>query len=225
MQATARATRSNGKPRLSADLIVETGLDLASQPGVTTMSVRELGTKLGADPTAIYRHFRNKEHLMQALLDQLHSRALVRVTAPHADWQERLRQNAIALLDEYVRHPAIATEAVVLTTHGAGEADSIEFLLDAFTTAGLDDEEVMRHYALFASHVLSVGAGMARNRGNMPPEALDTSPWFDGPLLVDPRTHPLITKFGSRIVNFGDRELFLLGVESVIDSAARHAAQ
>ena len=35
------------------------------------MSVRRLGAELGADPTAIYRHFRDKDELVLALLDRL----------------------------------------------------------------------------------------------------------------------------------------------------------
>lgn len=41
---------------LSTELIVDTALRLIDAPGGDKLSVRRLGTELGADPSAIYRH-------------------------------------------------------------------------------------------------------------------------------------------------------------------------
>lgn len=224
--ASARAAEheaSETRQRLSRESIVAAGLELAERPGTTNIAFRDLGALLGVDPTAIYRHFRNKESLMEALLDELGARTVAAVTAPVEQWQDRLRELSIATLDEYIRHPAIAAEAVVLTTNGPGERDAIELMLDAFARAALPDDEIVRHYALLASHVLSVSAGIARSRGQHGVEAVDTSPWFDGIVVADPRRHPMIAKFGQNIMEIGDRELFLRGVEAVIQSAERTA--
>lgn len=226
--ATSKPTpqpKRTARVRLSPERIVNAGLEIAAQPGVTTVSVRVLGTHLGTDPTAIYRHFRNKEELMQALLDELNVRSVGQVTAPPEDWKARLRQISEATLDEYTRHPAIATESVVLTTHGPGELNVIELMLDAFTVAGLSDEEVVRHYALLSSHVLSMSAGIAQNTDARTPAEPDTYAWFDGPVVADARTHPRIARFGQQIAELRYLDLFHLGVESVIESAERTAAR
>lgn len=189
-----------------------------------TVSIRELGAKLGTDPTAIYRHFRSKDDLMGALLDELTVRTLAAVTAPPEDWQERLRQLASATLSELSRYPAIGQEAIVLTTHGPGELDAIEFMLDAFSRAGLSGEDLVQHYALMATHILSSAAGVARartERGTTAPS--EPSPWFEGPLLVDPIKHPHIAQISAQLLALEDRELFMLGVEWVIRSAERTA--
>lgn len=219
---THRASDSPVKPKLTSERIIEAGLELASRPGVMTISVRDLGAQLGVDPTAIYRHFRNKEQLMRALLDRVSTHAVTTVQAPPEDWPGRLRELAHATLEEYMRYPAIAVEAVVLTTHGPGEADSIELMLSAFERAGLSDDDIVRHYAMLASHILSVGSGIARLHGVLD-NASDfaSSTWFDGPLRTDPATHPTLQRFGPQIAQFGDRDLYRLGVEAVITSAQR----
>lgn len=224
------AVRAAGKARLDAETIIAAGLEVAADSRSSALSVKELGSRLGADPTALYRHFRNKGQLMKALLDELNTRSVRAVTAPPDAWQDRLRQLANATLAEYCRHPSIAAEAMVLTTHGAGELDAIELMLDAFTRAGLDPDEVVRHYALFASHVLSLASGIAIGRAathSDDPDGPDpeTSPWIDGPVLADPRTHPRIGELGLRLATLEDRELFSLGVESVIQSAERTAGR
>jgi len=214
----------SGKPRLDRDMIIASGLELAAVPGATSISVRELGARLGADPTAIYRHFRNKEHLMEALLDELIARSVAAVTADPADWRDRVRQLASSTLEIFSAYPAIGLEATVLTTHGPGELDAVEFMLDAFSRAGLTGDDLVRHYALLASHVLSSSAGIARGRSERGEAAGDPSPWIEGPLLADPRTHPLIASVSTLLSDLQDRDLFALGVESVIQSAERTAA-
>ncbi|MGR0219727.1 TetR/AcrR family transcriptional regulator [Agromyces sp. ZXT2-6] len=217
---------SEARPRLDRERIIAAGLALAATPGTTSISVRDLGERLGADPTAIYRHFRSKEHLMQALLDELIGRSVAEVTADPADWRERIRQLARATLRLFVHYPAVGVEATVLTTHGPGELDAVEVMLDAFSRAGLEGDDLVRHYALLASHVLSSAAGIARARGERGGTRADDdpSPWFEGPLLADPRRYPRIASVSTRLVELEDRDLFMLGVDAVIRSA-EHAAR
>lgn len=223
--ATGRV-RPGAKARLDQTMIVNAGLEVAAASRSLQLSAKELGARLDADPTAIYRHFRNKGHLMEALLDELNLRSVAAVTTPPEDWQNRLRQMATATLEEYCRHPSIAAEAMVLTTHGPGEQAAVELMLDAFTRAGLPSHEVVRHYALLASHVLSLASGIARARAALPDAtSTDRTPWLEGPILADPRTHPRIAEFSSQLANLEDRELFDLGVESVIQSAELFVAQ
>ncbi len=198
----------------------------SSRPDSTTasISVRELGTHLGADPTAIYRHFRSKDELMQALLDELTVRCVAAVTAEPSDWRGRLRQLTSATLDVYAEYPAVGAEAILLTTHGPGELDAMEIMLEAFTVAGLTGDDVVHHYALLASHVLSSAAGIARARGARGDGTVEGM-WFEGPILADPRTHPRIVSFAREIADLRDRDLFALGVESVIRSAEIKAAE
>lgn len=210
-----------GKQPLSKARIVAAGLDLASSPGASAVSVRDLGAKLGADPTAIYRYFPSKEHLMQALLDALLAHSAGEVTAERSDWRQRLRQLAANTLFQFEKHPAIGEEAIVLTTNGPGELDAIELMLDAFATAGLHDEELVHHYALFASHVLSSAAGIARARGEQSREPAASGRWFEGPLMAGARKYPHIARLASQLADLEDQELFDLGVEAVIQSADR----
>jgi AcrR family transcriptional regulator len=225
MAARSGATsEKSGGRRLDRATIIAAGLELADTTGSASLSIRDLGAKLGTDPTAIYRHFRSKDDLMGALLDELTVRSLAAVTAPPEDWQERLRELASATLDELSRYPAIGQEAIVLTTHGPGELDAIEFMLDAFSRAGLEGEDLVQHYALMATHILSSAAGVARARTERgSPSPTDSSPWFEGPLLVDPVKHPHIAQISPQLLALEDRALFTLGVEWIIRSAERSA--
>jgi len=207
--------------RLDRDTIVRAGLEIASRPQNTAVSVRALGTALGVDPTAVYRHFKSKDDLMRALLDELQATALGQV-ATDAGWRERLRQLASATLETYVEHPAIAMEATVLTTNGPAEVATIEFILAALAEAGLSGTKLVHHYALYSSYILSEVAGIARGRTTADAET-DVDTWFDGPLLVDPLKHVHIASVAAELRGLRDTDIFRLGVDLILDSAARTA--
>ncbi|MCW2288244.1 TetR family transcriptional regulator [Leucobacter luti] len=227
--ATDTPGRRSGarKVRLDTEMILAAGLAVASETRSNEFSAKALGIRLGVDPSAIYRHFRSKSHLMEALLDELQQRALSNVTADPADWRDRIMQLAVGTLTAYCEHPSIAAEAMVLTTHGPGELGAIELLLDALDRAGLPAEAVVQHYGILSSYMLSTASGIARARiesGELNPENID-SPWFDGPVLADPRTHPQIARFTAQISELRDRETYLLGVNTLLDAAEQAAAR
>lgn len=219
--------RGARKVRLDTLKIVSAGLEVAAESASGSFSPKMLGDKLGVDPSAVYRHFASKRDLMEALLDAVHLRALEQVTAPREEWRERILQLASATLLEYCRHPSIASEAMTLTTHGPGEFGAVELLLDALSTCGLSDDEVVAHYALISSYMLSMASGIARSRSDLgdlrPEEPEDDGPWLDGPILADPRRYPQTARLTLLLADLRDREIYLQGVNVLLDAAERDA--
>jgi AcrR family transcriptional regulator len=221
----SRETSGALRARLTRERIVEAGMALAQGADASAISVRSIGAALGVDPTAAYRHFPNKHALMQALLDEVLAQVLARVEVA-GDWRSRLRSLAVATLDVFTLYPAIAVEATVLTTNGPAETRTIELILAAFAEAGLDSGMMVRHYALLSSFVLSGAAGIAHARAGAGGSAGagEGDLWLEGPLRVDPTEHPHVAANATELVALRDREIFLFGVESVLESAERHAA-
>jgi AcrR family transcriptional regulator len=207
--------------RLEPAAIVEAGLRLGSVRGTETISVRALGAELEVDPTAVYRHFRSKEDLMRALLDALHLQVLGRLTTPAA-WQDRLVELADVTLEVHLAHAAIAMEAVTLTTGGPGEARTIEYILAAFSEAGLSDEDLVQHYALLGSYMLSRTAAIAHAHSARGQD--EDTDWIDTPLLLDPARQPHATALVGQLSSLKDEEIYRLGIRSIIQSAERAAA-
>ncbi len=220
MSTTAPAKRG----RLDRETIIAAALEITARDGVKALSVRELGQLLGADPTAIYRHVRNKDELVLAMLDRLESRAVESVDAPEAEWEARLRQLGEATVQLFSAHPAVGVEAIVATTHGPGERAAVELILRAFQEAGLDDAGVVRHYSLFAQHMMACSAGMARSitenggTGRL-------GPWFDTVPTADPAVHPLLARYAVQLGELQDLDLFRSGLELITESAKREGLE
>ena len=213
-RATART-----KARLDAETIIAAGLQIAARPGATAVTVRELGALLGADPTAIYRHFRSKENLMGALLDRLFAMSLERVTAPREEWRTRLTQLATATIDLFTEYPAIGAEAIVLSTGGPAELEIVELILDGLSVAGLEGEDIVRHYAAQSTYVLSYSAGIARGLSIREGVATEEHrSWMGRSLAVTSATHPQINALREQLLALRDREVFFLGVDALLDA-------
>ena len=70
---------------LTPELIVKESLKLLDDKGLDGFSMPKLGRALGADPTAVYRHFASKDDLVLAIVDQLIEDAIAGLP-PHACW-------------------------------------------------------------------------------------------------------------------------------------------
>jgi AcrR family transcriptional regulator len=60
---------------LSEQVIVDTVPRLVGRHGADVLTVRRLGAALGADPSALYRYFRDTGNLLLAVADELIGRA------------------------------------------------------------------------------------------------------------------------------------------------------
>lgn len=220
-QATRRERRSDGRVRLSRELIIETALELAARPGVDAIRIRDLGRELSVDPSAIYRHFQSKNDLMKALVETVGAATLAGVdTSPERDWREILVDISEVGLEFYLRYPAIGADAAAIVTEGI---DIVEAILDAFHRAGLRGEALADHYVWYASYVLSVSGMIARSRIEYG-DALADQPWASDVILASAETHPTANSCREEILAKRDADVFRTGVRMILDAAAAAAA-
>lgn len=141
---------------LSREHILDAALRLVdSGPG--TLTFRRLGAELGADPTACYRHFRNKDDLLLALADRLLGEAM-RAVPGGTPWRETLERLAVEVHAALLRHPQLAVLVSVRTTQGEEEAAGIERVLATLAEAGLEPAEAVDVWHAFADTVLAWSA-------------------------------------------------------------------
>ncbi len=120
---------------LTRDAIVDTTIQIISERGSDGFTMRGLGHALGADPTAVYRHFRDKAELLRAVSERL--LATVAVDLPDHGWRantiEVCRRLRNALLDQ----PHLATALQFGPPLQPTEFAITETLLQQFRIAGL----------------------------------------------------------------------------------------
>ena len=222
-QPAARRPR-RPRPQLDRDTILDAALRLAAQDGTDAVTVRMLGTELGADPTAIYRHFSDKDALFAAAIDRLIGMVNDGLP-PDADWRDRLRLAAEGMLDVMMAHPALGAFVGTLTTGGDNELLAVELTLDAFRSAGLDDADTLRYYGMYSSYVLSFCSAQASyavvHGGDRSVESLS---WVADYSTVDADRFPAVASLRDHLVGLLDRDVYRHGIEIILESAASRAA-
>ncbi|MFJ9413186.1 helix-turn-helix domain-containing protein [Streptomyces sp. NPDC101227] len=142
---------------LSADLIVDTARQLIDAEGAGAFTVRKLGAALGADPSAVYRYFRNTEDLLLALADRLIGESMAGF-ASSGDWAADLRDFGLRAYRSALRHPQIAVFSTVRVTGRPHEQRAVDTGIGLLLEAGFDEATAVRHYHALVDTVLGHAA-------------------------------------------------------------------
>lgn len=139
---------------LSSETIAEVALRLTLEQPTTSLTLARLGAELGADPTALYRHYRNRDELLRDLADRLY---MVPNDAYRNgdDWRRSMTEYAHALRHELLQRPALVAEIGARFTGGPHERRAVEILREALRRAGFSDEMVKVQSRALGSLVLS----------------------------------------------------------------------
>lgn len=113
-------------------------LEIADTHGPDTLTMRRVATELGVDPMALYRHVRNKDALLDGVVERLWDEV---PTPPrrHGDWAEPLRAFAVGLRAVIDAHPRTATLLLTRPLLLRRPLEAYDTLLGNLRDAGYDD--------------------------------------------------------------------------------------
>jgi AcrR family transcriptional regulator len=199
-----------GLPRgsLTRELLVRESLRLLDAHGVTGFSLPKLGRALGADPTAIYRHFASKDDLVLAIADALIEEAAAGLQ-PSDCWVRTLAEIARRSRRTYLAHPAAASLATYRTTQGPGEMRVVDMMLGALHTAGFNGKEAATVYRAFGDFCLFWGGGEAAFFAlDERAQQADTEAWTRAYLVADRAVYPNIWRVREELPIVDDDDIF-----------------
>src|SRR5580698_7339865 len=130
---------------LTRELIVRESLRLLDTQGVAGFSMPKLGRALGADPTAVYRHFASKDDLVLAIADYLIEESMAGLVASDC-WVDTLIECTRRLRRTYLQDPAAASLSACRTTQRAAEMRTVDVLIGAVLAAGFEGPEAAVMY-------------------------------------------------------------------------------
>jgi TetR/AcrR family tetracycline transcriptional repressor len=143
--------------RLTRGRIVDEALALVDREGADALTMRNLGATLGVDPTAVYRHFRDKDEILLAMADRLFAEMADGIR-PHDDWRDVLRDNAWKARRVYLSLPAMARMLSVSPEVLGNHERIAEALLGALRASGLSLEDAAFAYHANVNYVAGVSS-------------------------------------------------------------------
>lgn len=149
-------------PQLNADEILNRALRLIRADGVESLSMRKLALSLGVAPMSLYHHVRNRDELIERVLDSLLAR--IPTPAPQPDgWQQQLRVCGMAILDLLAWHPGIA-RVITMRPPTAESRRLTRYTAEVLLAAGFDQHKAalcLATYHTFLYGVLSAQAQLS----------------------------------------------------------------
>jgi TetR/AcrR family transcriptional regulator, tetracycline repressor protein len=147
-----RAVRNS----LSDERILQEALALVDEAGLEGLTTRALGRRLGADSTAVYRHFRSKDELLSALADRIVGSGSQPLAGGDGDGSLRgqLRGACLVLRRALLTHPAMAQIVVRRLLRGANTWPMTEYILGLLLQAGFNTRDAASAYQALLFYTL-----------------------------------------------------------------------
>ncbi|MFF2851004.1 TetR/AcrR family transcriptional regulator [Streptomyces sp. NPDC058001] len=211
---------------LSRQVILDAAERLAGREGLGALTFQALGREVGAHPTSIYRHFRDKDELVLELIDTLRSRSYGGRWEATDSWRDDLRSLARHIHEHYLRYPQFALEMAARTTRRPTEFANVEVALDAIERAGLEGDEATMFLRVFGNVVRSLAsmeAGLlALDQETRERDALS---WQLEYRQLPADRYPRIAAQADRLNGIGDPRVFDEAIELFLDALEARLAR
>jgi AcrR family transcriptional regulator len=226
--AAGPAVGAGGRRRvvLSREAILEAAMHLCSPEGGGVLTFSRLGKELGADPTAVYRHFRDKDDLVLALTEKLIDESLVVMTdsgLTRDQWREWLTLAARTVRAVHLARPALAVLGANRTTASPAETRSVEEIIAVLHQAGLPPVQAAECYRMLLDLTLAfVQSNAAFQILGPEAQAKDDAAWSVKYGLLPAEEYPMLHLSSARLTELfrSDEEVFELVLETFLDGVA-----
>lgn len=153
---------------MSREQVVDAATAIVRTEGYEHLTVRRIAAELGVAPMTLYRHVRDKDDLLDEVVDRLLTRAW-RPRADRQDWRawtteaaDKLRRFLVAqpaALHVYLSHPVVSPTNVA----------RMEAMVEVLQGAVGDEAAAQRAYAAVQTYTIGFAALAASRAGWRPP--------------------------------------------------------
>jgi AcrR family transcriptional regulator len=116
--------------------VVAAAVALADRDGIDRLSMRLLAADLGVEAMSLYNHVRNKDDLIDAMVEAVLAE-IVR-PAPGPDWREGLRARALSMRAAFLAHPWAPQLIVGRINVGPNMLALFDATIGCLVSAGVD---------------------------------------------------------------------------------------
>jgi AcrR family transcriptional regulator len=152
---------SGERQPLSRGQIVATAIKLIDAEGLDGFSMRRLGQELGAGATSFYWHVKDKDQLIDLMLDEILDEARLD-DDPDEPWRERAGRLARELRAVLKRHRHLAPLFGARLGVGPNALRGMEYLLALLRAGGFEDQRLTLAFASILTY--SLGSAVMDSR-------------------------------------------------------------
>jgi AcrR family transcriptional regulator len=136
------------RPTLSRDEYITAALAFIDEHGFTALTLRSLGTAVGASHTAVYRHFPDVAALLTAVADSLVAEAMAEPPPPGSPPRERILQRFRVIKRVFSAHPNVVQPTTTLGGARPGYLAWMQAVIADLEDLGLTGERLVLAFRL-----------------------------------------------------------------------------
>lgn len=223
---TKKSASTTTRPRrardsLSREIIVAAADAVVQRDGLDRLTFQTIGEELDAHPTSIYRHFRDKDELLLALIDTLRARSYSGAMIASDDWMADLRAQAHLIHDHYMRYPEFALQ---MALRRPTDFTSMEFSIGALRRGGYGPEQAAM-YARALGQLVRSASSIQAALSAQPEEVRDADEltWQLDYRRLAADDHPNIAWVGPNLPGIQDPRAWETALDLLLESIERHA--
>lgn len=208
--ATRQHSRAPRRRRLSRETIAAAALELIDREGLDELTMRRLAGGLGVGTMTLYGYFRDKDELLDAVIEAAAAEWPRR--RRREDWRDELRDVGRAMRAALARHPALVQLRLRRPIMTPGAFRGTEVGLQALRRAGFGVEDAAHAFRLLFIYVFGYAAFSA-------PEVSDKlrAEVRAAVALLPPDEYPVMTEVGATLAEtMGGDAAFEAGLDLVI---------
>ena len=220
MQAEVPGTRRRGRPaRLSRERILLAALAIADADGLPALTMQRVGEAIGAESMSLYRHVRNKDDLLDGLIDIVFGE--IEPPAADAAWKPAMRDRAISARESLRRHPWAIGLMELRARPGSANLAHHDAVLACLFGAGFTATTATRAYNLIDSFVY----GFALQEKGLPFGSPEELAEVGADMLQQFPTgrYPFLERVAMELIASGFRygDEFAYGLDLILDGIER----
>ncbi|MEV4894299.1 TetR/AcrR family transcriptional regulator [Nonomuraea sp. NPDC055795] len=103
MDTETAGTPAPRRNTLTKEVVIRTAVALADEAGTGVPSMRRLGDRLGIEAMSLYHHFRNKDLILDGMIDLVFGE--IELPPAGIGWQAAMRRRSASMREALTRHP------------------------------------------------------------------------------------------------------------------------
>lgn len=204
---------------LNRDRVLRAALELADEGGIGALTMLQLGRRLGVEAMSLYRHVRNKDDILDGMVDLVF--AEIELPADRSNWRTVLRARSISARAALRRHPWAITLMESRMAPGPANLRSHDDTLSVLHDSGCSATMATHAYNLVDSYVY----GFALQEVNLPFSSAEELAIVGEELLaqVPADAYPNLVRVASELLasGFDYGNEFEFGLDLILDGIER----
>jgi len=128
---------------------------LADEDGLESLTMRELGLRLGVEAMSLYNHVANKDDILDGMVDLVVSE--IDLPSDTVDWKAAMRGRAISAQSVFSRHPWASGLIDSRESSGPARLRYFDWVVGTLRRAGFTLEMTVRAFSLLDSYIYGFG--------------------------------------------------------------------